>query len=302
LLTAILNHENIPSSPIILSTRHNGRANEIYPLISRFNYVICKADIDGAQYFLDASQPRLGFGYLPEYCYNGSARIIGKEVRPPVYFEADSLKEQKLTSVFIVNDEKQQGTITGSLKSDMGYFESYELRENLGKKTEKEFFKEIKSPYSADLDIENGAIDSLKQPDYPVSMRYDFTLKNLFADDIVYFNPMMSEGYKENPFKAAERTYPVEMPYTTDETYILNMEIPNGYTVDELPKSVKVAFNETEGFFEYIIAKDDNNVQLRSRVKLKRANFSPDDYGTLRDFFAFIVKKQSEQIVFKKKK
>jgi len=35
---------------------------------------------------------------------------------------------------------------------------------------------------------------------------------------------------------------------------------------------------------------------------LKKANFVPEDYDTLRDFFAYIVKKQSEQIVFKKKK
>jgi hypothetical protein len=35
---------------------------------------------------------------------------------------------------------------------------------------------------------------------------------------------------------------------------------------------------------------------------LNKANFQPEDYNTLRDFFAYVVKKQSEQIVFKKKK
>jgi hypothetical protein len=33
-----------------------------------------------------------------------------------------------------------------------------------------------------------------------------------------------------------------------------------------------------------------------------KANFDPEDYATLRDFFAVIVKKQGEPIVFKKKK
>jgi len=82
-------------------------------------------------------------------------------------------------------------------------------------------------------------------------------------DRRVECNPMLDEGYKENPFKAAERRYPVEMPYGFDETYILNMEIPEGYAVDELPKSTKVTFNEDEGFFEYLIAKDDNGIQFR---------------------------------------
>jgi hypothetical protein len=33
---------------------------------------------------------------------------------------------------------------------------------------------------------------------------------------------------------------------------------------------------------------------------LKKANFNPEDYATLRDFFAYVVKKEAEQIVFKK--
>ncbi len=92
------------------------------------------------------------------------------------------------------------------------------------------------------------------------------------------------------------------MPFAMDETYLLNMEVPAGFTVDEIPKSTKVLFNDTEGYFEYLVVSDGQNIQLRSHLKLNKANFKPEDYETLRDFFAFIVKKQNEQIVFKKKK
>jgi transglutaminase-like putative cysteine protease len=302
LLVAMMNHEDIPSNPIILSTRHHGKTNEIYPLLDRFNYVVCGSTIDGAVYYLDASMPKLGFGFLPPYCYNGHARIVSKELQPPVYFDVDSLKEQEMTSVFIINDEKKDGVIDGSFQKQLGNVESYNIREKLNKKSEKDYFKEVKFPNSTDVEIANGGIDSLKLNEYPVTIHYDFTCKNMFGDDIVYFNPMLNEGYKENPFKAAERHYPVEMPYTTDETYVFNMEVPKGYVVDELPKSTKVSLNETDGFFEYLVVKDDTNIQLRSRIKLNKANFSPEDYSSLRDFYGFIVKKQSEQIVFKKKK
>jgi hypothetical protein len=42
-------------------------------------------------------------------------------------------------------------------------------------------------------------------------------------------------------------------------------------------------------------------IQLRCRTKLNKAYFPADDYASLRDFYAFIVKKQSEQIILKKK-
>lgn len=67
-----------------------------------------------------------------------------------------------------------------------------------------------------------------------------------------------------------------------------------------MPKSARVNLNENEGSFEYLISKSDNIIQLRSTVKLNKANFLTEDYQTLRDFFAYIVKKHSEQIVFKK--
>jgi uncharacterized protein YfkK (UPF0435 family) len=92
------------------------------------------------------------------------------------------------------------------------------------------------------------------------------------------------------------------MPYAFDDTYILNFDIPRGYVVDEAPKSVKVMFNADEGFFEYIIAISEDKIQLRSRVKLLKATYDPEDYSTLRDFYAMIVKKHAEQIVLKKKK
>jgi hypothetical protein len=111
---------------------------------------------------------------------------------------------------------------------------------------------------------------------------------------------MMAEVQKNNPFKSEERHYPVEMPYKVEETYVLSMEIPKGYQVDEMPKSAKVAYNETDGLFEYLIQKSGNNIQMRMHLKLNKANFQTEEYATLRDFFSYVVKKENEQIVFKK--
>jgi hypothetical protein len=117
----------------------------------------------------------------------------------------------------------------------------------------------------------------------------------------MYLNPFFGDAQLENPFKAADRKYPVEMPYTTDRLYLMNLEIPSGYEVEELPKSARVALNGDQGSFEYLIAKQDNVIQLRCRIKLNRAYFPADDYANLRDFYSFVVKKESEQIVLKKR-
>jgi hypothetical protein len=114
---------------------------------------------------------------------------------------------------------------------------------------------------------------------------------------------MLINGYKENPFKSTQRFYPVEMPYAMDETYIFRMEIPAGYTVEELPKSAKVNFDETgTNYFEYIIGVIDNTISLRSRLKLTRTYYATEEYEILREFFEMVVSKHAEQVVFKKSK
>ena len=300
LLTAMLVHEKIQADPVILSTRAHGFTNELYPLLSRFNYVVSKVVIDSTEYYLDASDPWLGFGQLPARCYNGYARVINKERPSYVVFDANARHEGKTTLVMISNDEKSG--LVGNFQSLPGYDEALEMRHGIKEHGQKDFLKNLQTAYSSDAVVSNLQFDSLLLPGQPLEEDYDFRLTPDSTSNIYYFNPMMGEGYKENPFKSAERRYPVEMSSTIDETYTLMMDIPKGYVVDEMPKSAKVSFNTDEGFFEYLIVKDDQRIQFRSRIKLVKATYAPEDYTTLRDFFGFVVKKESEQIVFKKVK
>ncbi|MBL7748538.1 MAG: DUF3857 domain-containing protein [Chitinophagaceae bacterium] len=298
LLTAMLKHEDIDASPVILSTRANGFTYSLYPLITQYNYVITRAVIGDKIFFLDASEPRLGFGYLPLRCYNGHARVINPEAEA-IEINADAVNETKVTSAFVINDEK--GNMIGSMQYLPGYYESFTLRNRINEKGKDELLKEIKKDFGVEVEVSNLVIDSLNKYNEPISIKYDFDIK-AEMEDIIYLNPMFGEGIKENPFKSAVRNYPVEMPYAWDQTYNLQLEIPAGYVVDELPASVIVKLNEAdEGLFEYRISKSGGSVAFRSRLRLSRAYFLPEEYEMLREFFNLVVKKHAEQIVFKKK-
>jgi hypothetical protein len=299
ILTAMFKHAGLKADPVLLSTTDHGYTQETYPMLSSYNYVVTRLVIGDQTYYLDASHPKLGFGKLMPDCYNGSARVINEE-GASIAFSADSLKERKVTAVFISNDDK--GNWIGSVNQTSGYYESYQIRNKIKDKGEEEFFKQVEKDFGFDITIEKPYVDSLKKYEDPVSLHYDIKLGTP-KDDPFYINPLFGEAYKKNPFEAAERFYPVEMPYTMDETYLLTMQIPEGYVVDEIPKQVVAKFDEEESaYFEYRISQSGNTISLRSRVKFNRTLFLPDEYPTLREFFNLIVKKQAEQIVLKKKK
>ncbi len=297
LLTSIYLSQGMEAYPVLLSTRDNGKAYAVYPILDKYNYVICQLKITDKNYLLDAANSKLGFNHLNEDCYNGYMRVINPTLPDLINLSADSLRESSVTSVFMTNadDNSMSATVTNT----KGYEESLSLRNDVVKSGKESYFKAIKKAYSDNVELTNSSIDSLQMLDMPVKVSYDLKITNN-DEDIIYFNPMLGEQQKENPFKAAERFYPVEMPYCSDDTYVLNMEIPKGYEVDEIPKSARVKLNEDEGMFEYIIAKNGDRLQLRARVKLEKATYEPDDYQTLRDFYAFVVKKEAEQVVFKK--
>jgi hypothetical protein len=299
LLAAMLSTADFQVNPVLLSTAEHGKAYRDYPILDKYNYTICELEVEGKKYLLDAANSKLGFNKLSAECYNGYARVINKLHPELIDLAPDSLREASLTSVFMVNDK--DGKLVATVTNTKGYEESLQLREKLSKESQDGFFKRVKNAYSGEIAIANEKIDSLKNYDAPVRVRYDLTM-NMGEDEIIYFNPMLFVQQKGNPFTATERYYPVEMPYCLDESYVLDMEIPDGYTVDELPKSTRVMLNEKEGMFEYLIAKNGNHVQMRSRIKLEKAIYEPEDYQTLRDFYTYVVKKEAEQVVFKKVK
>jgi hypothetical protein len=297
LLIAMLHHNGIEAKPVLLSTRDNGFVNPNYPILDRFNYLVCRVKLSNGVFLLDAALPYLGFGELSNKCYNGYARVMDALGGEAVFLSTDSLKETSQSSLFLSNSEP--GKISGTYKCLMGKMQSMDLRAQMSKSNKEEYTKEIKQSFGSDVQVNNLVIDSLAEPGMPISLGYDL----LFAadGDIFYMSPLIGgDVYHENPFKAAQRSYPVEMPYRLDKTYIFNMEVPAGYKVDELPKPVKITLNGNEGSFEYLIQQNGNTVQLRCITKLNRANFEREDYETLRNFFTVIVAKENEQIVFKK--
>jgi hypothetical protein len=192
-------------------------------------------------------------------------------------------------------------SLSGTCIMQRGYYTSLDIRNEIADKGEDVYFEGIRKSYPFDIRLTEPHIDSLRAYDQPVRVRYGLAFST-GGGDRLYFNPMLSEVLKENHFSAAVRHYPVEMNNTINELYVLRMDIPAGYAVEELPKQVRVRLNEDDGSYEYGFLVDETGIQFRSKLVLKRTFFEPEDYQSLRDFFAQVVKKENEVIVFRKKK
>ena len=223
-------------------------------------------------------------------------RLINAEHPDFIPLSPDSIWESTMTNVVFANDEK--GISSGSVTRRFGIDRAFEIREEIKKSTLKEYFKKLETQ-TTDMRLSNPSFDSLNRPNDPLVLHYDLDFKDLKGADLLYFRPVQQTDFR-NPFVDAERTFPVEMTRKVDYTYVFSMEIPTGFRVDEIPKSARVKLSETKGSFEYLIQEAGGMIQMRVHLKLNSATFHPDEYNDLRDFFAYVVKKESEQIVFKR--
>ncbi len=296
LLVTLLRHRSIKADPAILSTRLHGKPTVNVVKLYEYDYLICVAHTTTKTYLLDAASPFNPFNDLPAYCYNVGARVINDEHPDFIPLSPDSVWESSMTNVVFANDEN--GISSGSVTTRYGIDRAFEIREEIKKGTLKDYFKKLETQVT-DMRLSNPSFDSLNRPNDPLILHCDLDFKNLKDADILYFNPILRTDIR-NPFVAANRTFPVEMTRKIDLTYVLSMEIPKGFQVDEIPKSARVKLSETKGSFEYLIQEAGGMIQMRMRLKLNAATFNPDEYNDLRDFFAYVVKKESEQIVFKR--
>ena len=293
LLTAICRHEGMDASPVILSSRQHGHAVEDYPLVSDYNYVIARVQLGDSVFLLDASKPYIGFGQLPELCYNGWAREIDSSYAEIPLFP-DSVTEVRVTTVMLSNTDSGYA---GTYSRTDGVFESMNVRNRLHKSTPDEYFETLRKTMPDYKQMTGYGFDSLAVPEAPLSWHYD--MKYDFTQGTIYFNPIFHERFSNNPFSSTVRHYPVEMPFCINNVYAMEMQIPKGYRVDQLPKSRRVKLGDSSGVFEYLISAD-STIHFRMRLLIKKTNFGLEQYAGIRDFFSLIVAKEKEPIVLKK--
>jgi uncharacterized protein DUF3858 len=295
LLTALYKHLGYNVSPVILSTRSHGYAMESYPLLKDYNYTIARLKINGQSWLLDASRRYTGFGQLPEHCYNGAGRTIDPD-HEKVLLSPDSLMETRRTVVELINNDSTG--YAGSIHHSAGSFESMELRTRVRRTKPEDFFESLRKTMAAYKTMLSAGFDSLNDLDKTVGWHYDMKYK--FTTPKVFFNPIMHERINTNPFNSPIRHYPVEMPFCEDYSYWLNMEIPRGYVVDELPKSQRVSLEDGSGVFEYRIESDGKTIHVYYHLNIKKTHFTVAEYLGLRDFFSLISTTEKQEIVFKR--
>jgi transglutaminase-like putative cysteine protease len=298
-LVAALNAAGITTEAVLLSTREHGNLNKLYPNLEDFNYVIAKANIGEKSYLLDATDALLPFGMLPLRCLNDQGRVFSLD-KPSYWIDMTTQQRENVTyalDLTLQDNGKLRGTVTRFSSGYSGYLKRREIKKynSIDEYVEHIELKNIKILKS---DIAN--LDSLDQPlgeTYEVEMNQDNDLNH----GRLTFSPFLLNQLTTNPFKLAEREYPVDWGMPSDERYIVNIHLPAQYSIENPPQGVAFALPNQGGKFFTSFESGNQTFTFSYDTRLDKSVYSPEEYPYLKELYNKIILTEKNEIVFKKK-
>ncbi len=300
MLIKLLKRLDLNAYPVIMSTRSNGQLSMISPSLNKLNYVICCVEIDGERILADPTEENLPLGLIPERAINSQGRLVlSKHKTEWIKLSTDRKDRQQAMYNLKLEDDN---TITGKRTAIYTEYAAYSKREELKSyNSEEDYLAEYESDHSGltilsyDLKNKENIYERFVE-EWSIKLKRHVEV----VGDLTMINLHMFEQEKENIFKTDKRIYPVNYPYSSSKVSTVKLELPDSYTVSELPKPVRLVLPNKGGSFTVSYSVQENYIMMSCMVNIKQKLFLPDEYPYLKEFFAQIVKKHAEPIILKK--
>lgn len=297
LLTSMLRYAGLKADPVLVSTQDNGVP--IFPTREGFNYVVSLVELPAGSFILDASDSNAGFGELPGRARNWQGRVLKSDGTSDwVNLMPSSQSEQHANLNFEI---KTDGTLKGKSTSVHSGLFAKEYRD-LYLNINSDSYVQILEKDKGNIIIENLQKEDEKLIGDDLKEVYEFELSNGFdkVGEKLLLKPLLFTAMEENPFKADERTHPVFFNYPSKHVKVVNILLPEGYTVEAMPEPSAVTFNGGACTYSFNTAQNGRFLRVESVFDLKTTVYNPQDYSVLKQFFNHIVEKETETIVLSK--
>jgi hypothetical protein len=196
-----------------------------------------------------------------------------------------------------------EGGLSGDINLTYSGYDAHELRKIIKDVGMDKFVQRLTKELVSEGKLESHKFENTDfLSDAPLKGAFKITTTAFVnkTDDKIYVNPMLSFAEKENPFKAEERKYEVDFGAAHDKFFQMTLTLPEGYKVEEAPKSARLQMPEGSAKFEYLVDVKDNKISINTKLTFKRTSFYTDEYPLLKQFYAQMLAKMGEQIVLSK--
>ncbi len=299
LLVATLREAGFQAAPVILSTRSHGKLVRDYPFWRSFNHVIAHVSLDGKTYLLDATQSLCPHTLMAPEVYNEFGLLISKEETRWVELSSQEQFEEFHNVIIRINPAAKQ--LLGTYQKQSKGFAALQTRKQIQQSDLETYQKDLQSTWK-DFQIKEIQLQNLDDIQAPVATRFSFQQALTEAyPSLIYLSATLGLGVQENPFKHDQRELPIDFTYPRSHTHLLNLFVPEGYEIAELPKSVKLVLPDQSASFLFQVVSQKENIQIMSKFQIHGQFYRVEAYPYLRKLYQAALESHQAQIVLKRK-
>jgi len=298
----MLRRVNVQAYPLLISTTDNGKVYDFRVSLDYLNKVITAVRMEDSTLLLvDAAAYPNPIGLLAKEDMGNQGLVLYSKTDVEWIKIQNKVAEK---SVVIANFKlDNEGQATGSVVCYESGFDGVESRVGIKTNGEQQAVQEHFKEWATD-----GEITGLKLTNHDkwneASVKMEFQLTTTafssLAGDKIYLSPMLGLGLHENPFKNPDRRYNIDLGPISEEQYTINFTIPDGYKVESMPKSAKMAYEANEINFDYLTETNGNTLKFSVKLKQKTDYVLSTGYPQLQQFFGEMASKMEEQVVLTK--
>jgi len=299
MLINMLGDVGVKACPVLMSTRRHGRIPKTYPTLNKMNTFIVGIPDGTSWIYLDASSADGYLNVLPANLYVEQARIIEKGT-PGQWVNLQKIGEAKS-----VHNIKATLTADGLMKGEQSTIYSGNAAANERKAfrtaSDSTSFIAAKAQQTG-ISISQCKIEGHRSFLPSVTEVINFTKQGDVTDDHIYINPFTELPITSNPFTEKERLLPVEFPCRNTFNAYVQLTLPEGWQLEEMPKSVNVSTPDksASGRINYGIT-DDKTITINFQFRLGNVYYDHQQYDMLCQLFDLFASRGKDMLVIKKK-
>ena len=272
------------------------------PSLAVDNHMICTVLLDGQPYFLDPTESFNAFGEYAERIQGREAMIEDGEkftiIKVPV---SPKQMNTKITTLKVnIDGEKLVGTGSQIFKGESRASIQYRLNQ-----IENNHREDAIEYYITDADkgftVSEVSTSDRHTRGKDFTIDYKFTQKNQVSSfgEEMYIDLDYDKIFNDFTFEET-RKIDYLFPYKLLREKTIEMEIPDGYTVSELPQNVK----ETHPDFSFDISYEtvNNRIIYKNKISVDRAIIPKNAFTRWNEIVGQLTESYQQQIVLKRAK
>lgn len=298
ILMSMLHDVNVECYPLVMSNKRRGILPITHPSIEKLNtFIVGIANSDSTMIYLDGSVNGGYINIISPSLMVDKARLIDHKIEGR-WFDISQIGKNQIRGIINAQIDLK-GNIAGT--RIMGYMGQYavKMRDKYRMaKDSTEFIHSIES--DENIKIKKFEAENLQYFSPQVKEKMSFEKKATVNGDLIYINPLIFLHINTNPYIESVRKNPIELPFKEDYTVSINLKIPEGYKVEELPHPMSIKTQDGQGYCRYNIVNQGNSIMLNYCFAFNKLLYLPEEYPLIKTFLESIVEKNNEMLILKK--